>query len=121
MDLTDLLVIVATIISQQKKANDLSALCDADRVRRLQQLLVYRLRNPASHTYANFSTKDSDFVFDLCADWLDVMAVLRGYANAASMPIALATPSMENLSDLLWECPGGALSRYPEGSQGLSL
>jgi hypothetical protein len=118
---SSLLVTVAAIISQRRNEVELSALCDADRVRRLQQLLVHRLRNPAAHTYANFSMKDADFLLDLCADWLDVMAFLRGYPAAASMPIIQETPTTEDLSNLLWghEFPiGGRMGDSDEGHNG---
>ena len=103
MELASLLVVVATIIAQNiTPEGQLAALCDPVRVRCLQQTLVDRLRNPVAHTYADFSMKEADFILDLCADWLDAMAILAGYPNAASIPAIVSTPTVDDLSNLLY-------------------
>ena len=107
MELTSLLVVVPTLmadlLSPERRP---PALCDPTRVRPLQQKLVDSVRNANAHTIADFSTKDADFLVDLCVEWLDGMALLAGYDRAASLPAMLAVPSVEDLSTLLYggEC-----------------
>lgn len=103
LDLTNLLVLVPTLLTHQLRPEHLPlTLCDPDRVRPLQQKLVHRLRNPSAHTIATFTSREADFIIDLCGEWLDAMAALAGYGRAASQPVTISAPTIDELTALLY-------------------
>jgi hypothetical protein len=102
MTLGTLLVVVPAILAQRGQA-DKSSLTDAASIRPLQQKLVDAVRNPASHTIANFSTKDASLLQDLCRTWIDEWCVLEGLASAAALPIRYLAPTADQLAKILTE------------------
>jgi hypothetical protein len=103
MELTSPLVVVPTIMADLISSERRSpALFEPMRVCPLQQKLVDSVRNANAHTVADFSSKDADFLVSLCADWLDGMALLAGYDQAASVSALLGVPNDEDLSTLLY-------------------
>ena len=103
MELTSLLVIVPTLLTDVVTSKHKPpALCDPARIRPLQHKLVDRLRNVDAHTYADFSERDARLLIDLCAEWLEAMALLAGFGTTSSLPINCNAPSVESLSVLLY-------------------
>jgi hypothetical protein len=103
MELTSLLVIVPTLLADiVASEHKPPALCDPVRVRPLQHKLVDRLRNVDAHTYADFSERDARLLTDLCAEWLEAMALLAGFGTTSGLPVNCNAPSVESLSVLLY-------------------
>jgi hypothetical protein len=103
MELTSLLVIVPAVLAGScGQDSRLRALSDPVCIRPLHQKLVDRLRNAAAHTYADFSEPEADFLVDLCAKWLEGMAILAGYDGTSGLPVLTRAPTMESLSMLLY-------------------
>lgn len=71
-------------------------------MRPLQQKLVDRLRNTASHTLAAFTKADASFLTKLCADWLGAWAKLEGFGSPLQAPGIRDAPTANDLSALLF-------------------
>ena len=100
MTLGLLLVIVPAILAS--RIPQLPApFSSAAAIRPLQQTLVDRLRNPASHTIAAFAEGDAAFLCALCQEWLEAWAVMEGFSAAAEVPGIVDAPTGDYLSELL--------------------
>ncbi len=67
LDLTQLLVIVPTILSDQcVKFKDEITICDPAFVKPLHQTLIARMRNATAHTYSEMDEKQATHFFKLC-------------------------------------------------------
>ncbi|MEG8018791.1 hypothetical protein [Sphingomonas sp. LR55] len=97
-----LLVIVPALLSQRMERSD-NQLTDPEKIRPLQQKLVDAVRNPASHTIANFSSKDAVLLEELSRAWLGEWCGFEGLSSAAELPIACLAPDAEQLRCILTE------------------
>lgn len=102
MTLGALLVVVPAILAQRAQAVP-GQLTDAASIRPLQQKLVDAVRNPASHTIANFSSRDAALLEGLCRTWIEEWCVLEGLASAAALPILHLAPTAGQLAAMLTE------------------
>lgn len=107
MTLTSLLVVVPAILSRRPESGA-AAFADKGRMRSLQQRLVIRLRNPASHTLAAFDEADAALLTDLCDEWLDAWATLDGLDGASSVVGLADAPTADALADMLYGIDDGA-------------
>ncbi|RYG89382.1 MAG: hypothetical protein EON59_01575 [Alphaproteobacteria bacterium] len=78
---------------------------DPDVIRPLQQKLVDRLRNIASHTIADFPEADARYLSGLCSEWLDAWARLEGFNSSSEIPGLVDVPTTGALSALLFDAP----------------
>ncbi|MBS4011437.1 MAG: hypothetical protein KGZ72_11860 [Roseovarius sp.] len=99
--LGSLLVIVPALLAQ-RQVKGASTLIDPSVMRRLQQKLVDEMRNPASHTIAEFSQKDANFLEDLCARWISEWCCIESLASTNELPIRKLAPDTEQLRALLF-------------------
>lgn len=76
-----------------------------DVIRPLQQKLVDRLRNIASHTIADFPEADARYLSGLCSEWLDAWARLEGFSSSSEIPGRVDAPAPDVLSALLFDAP----------------
>lgn len=76
-----------------------------DVIRPLQQKLVDRLRNIASHTIADFPEADARYLSELCSEWLDAWARLEGFSSSSEIPGLVDAPTAGVLSALLFDAP----------------
>jgi hypothetical protein len=88
---------------------------DPNVMRPLQQKLVDRLRNIASHTIADFLEGDARYLSGLCAEWLDAWARLEGFSSSSEIPGLVDAPDADVLSALLFDAPelAGNTAREP--------
>lgn len=76
-----------------------------DVIRPLQQKLVDRLRNIASHTIADFPEADARYLSGLCSEWLDAWARLEGFNSSSEIPGRVDAPAASALAALLFDAP----------------
>ena len=100
--LGNLLVVVPAILAERGGAEGYQ-LTDPAMIRPLQQKLVDAVRNPASHTIANFSPKDARLLEDLSRTWIDEWCRLEGLVSSAELPIVSLAPTAEQLGAMLME------------------
>lgn len=100
--LGNLLVVVPAILAERGGAEGYQ-LTDPAIIRPLQQKLVDAVRNPASHTIANFSSTDARLLEDLSRTWIDEWSRLEGLVSAAELPIMSLAPTAEQLGAMLME------------------
>jgi hypothetical protein len=103
MDLTDLLVIVPTILSNQLSGFTPSlSIFKPEYVVPLHQKITARVRNASAHTYMDVSDKDAKFFVDTCSDWLEAAVILNGFASSVDFLSSVGTPDVDELSSFLF-------------------
>jgi hypothetical protein len=101
MTLSSLLVVVPTLLAQRQIKGAIT-LIDPNRMRALQQKLVDAVRNPASHTIADFLQKDAVLLEQLCRDWISEWCRMENLASTSELPIHKLAPDSEQLRALLF-------------------
>jgi hypothetical protein len=98
--LAGLLVLVPALLGVRKVVGAKS-LIDPDRIRPLQQRLVDAVRNPASHTIADFVQKDAAMLEGLCREWIEEWCAIEGLASQRALPLRALAPTSEQLMALV--------------------
>jgi len=117
MDLTDLLVVVPTILANRWPIDlPVQKICNPDYVMPLHQTIVARIRNPAAHTYADLTEKDAMLITDTCFSWLDTAAVLAGYASGEAFLASIRVPDVDQISSFLFNSEYSVSNAFGDGS-----
>ena len=98
--LSALLVVVPALLARDR-TNRALTLIDPDRMRPLQQKLVDAVRNPASHTIADFAQKDAKMLEELCLTWINDWCLMENLASIEDLPIRGLAPNSSRLQALL--------------------
>lgn len=101
MTLSSLLVVVPGLLAK-RQVKGATALIDPTLIRPLQQKLVDAVRNPASHTIADFLQKDAVLLEDLCHTWIAEWCRMENLASTSELPIRKLAPDREQLGALLF-------------------
>jgi hypothetical protein len=99
--LTSLLVIVPAVLAG-KRTPGISSLISPKAIQPLQQKLVDTVRNPASHTIAEFQLRDAELLESVCSTWISEWAEMEGVSSLDALPIRSLRPSPEHLRQLLF-------------------
>ena len=100
MTLRSLLVVVPAILAKYE-IEGAFLLINPNATKPLQQKLIDTVRNPASHTIADFKQKDSQYVHKICEDWLSEWCRMEGLISTAELPIIKLAPSPGKLRSIL--------------------
>jgi len=99
--LTSLLVIVPAVIASRLGLG-ISPLGNPSGIRELQKRFVDRVRNPASHTIAEFKEGDAEILATLCASWIQAWADLDGYSDPGTFPGTVGAPTVHGVGAILF-------------------
>lgn len=113
MTLSSLLVVVPALLAE-RKIQGAVVLIDPVEVRPLQQKLVDAVRNPASHTIADFAQKDAMMLEQLCRSWLSEWCRMENLDSANELPIRSLAPNTDQLRALLFGEDAFIASNDPE-------
>ena len=101
LTLASLLVVVPALLAEAKVAGA-STLVDPTIIRPLHQKLVDAVRNPASHTIADFVKRDADMLEKLCTSWVSEWCCMENLSSTRELPVFKLAPDSQQLRALMF-------------------